>query len=439
MLWKDKSLNFNLCVLSYSSYEHCPFDYNCLTLSLALFCELQVVGRIAMVEEFLRPMKPALAQMQVDCSDLGELVKKLQIQADQHERQLNARLNMDEVPVGAEYEAEAIDVLNASLESGEIDIDQYATSLRIALNSEARKDSPNHPQNASYDLDSPVQTSHTRPVPHLSHHAPQPNFRPTMIPNTSTPPPHQLVKKMPLSSSVPSSTFVQPHYAPQAASKPFVRQLDTRAVVDSAVVKAAVVEVESPIPVRKDAVLPTATRSTPAPAPQFTPKDQPTSHQLPTSGSFSTQKMRAIEIPAQTENKNPLANSLTSLTSTSIQSRKKTLADVPSSLADSDNIFQMMEPIMKEERENVKFWLGMDMPELNRAISIMNEFATTQRFEMTSFKEFYITVDDVAAQCNLDAKKAKAAVLLLCNFKRLKLVRGEINSYSLLSGTTLVK
>lgn len=99
----------------------------------------------------------------------------------------------------------------------------------------------------------------------------------------------------------------------------------------------------------------------------------------------------------------------------------------------------LIESILEEEKQHVNLWLGLNIDELNRAIPVINQIVSQKRqhTDMTTVKEVGFTTDDLATQYGVDAKRAKAIVLLLCNLKRLKLVRGDTTAYTLLSGTTL--
>lgn len=99
----------------------------------------------------------------------------------------------------------------------------------------------------------------------------------------------------------------------------------------------------------------------------------------------------------------------------------------------------LIESILEEEKQHVNLWLGLNIDELNRAIPVINQIVSQKRQlpEMATVKEVGFTTDDLATQYGVDAKRAKAIVLLLCNLKRLKLVRGDTTAYTLLAGTTL--
>lgn len=96
----------------------------------------------------------------------------------------------------------------------------------------------------------------------------------------------------------------------------------------------------------------------------------------------------------------------------------------------------VMEMITEQEKANVQLWLGLDMEELNRAIPLLNELAIHQQKDGVASASF--TIEEVAAQCGVEPKRAKAIVLLLCNLNRLRLVRGEITKYVLHKGSTVV-
>lgn len=101
-----------------------------------------------------------------------------------------------------------------------------------------------------------------------------------------------------------------------------------------------------------------------------------------------------------------------------------------------------METIVPEEKSNVQFWLGLDLAELNRAVTLLNDLALTRQsepdFDPSICKEIAFTHDDVATQCLVDTKRANAIILLLCGLKRLRISRrGESKIYSMLTGNSI--
>lgn len=101
-----------------------------------------------------------------------------------------------------------------------------------------------------------------------------------------------------------------------------------------------------------------------------------------------------------------------------------------------------MEPISVEEKANVSFWLGFDFNDLTRAITLINDLALTRQsgpgFDSSTCKEIVVTLEEVADQVLLEPKRANAMILLLCNLKRLRLIRrGDTKAYLLLTGNTI--
>lgn len=342
------------------------------------------MGRIAVLEELVRPLKPILNQNALEISHLQQNVLKLNEATERHEKKILKYSERQESRSRRESQAfeevrsgcatsfpisteQAFQTLDVSLKNGDISIDEYTSSFQLPIESFASTTLNNE------IFAAPVQHSHPASIIpiHVPDHVTNTNDK-----NSAIQPTFLVQKEQPL---VESGTFLQSSLAVPVANQ-------------------------------QTSLLPSASQETTSQGPSAT-----------------------NEIPVLKELNSNI------LQSTNIQTRRKTKdSSVDSDFNPGDSMFTMMTPISKEEKGNVSLWLGVEFNELNRAIDVMNEHANNQRFDMTTLTEVFITEEDIAAQCKVEAKKAKAIVLLLCKLKRLQLRREkDAKMYRLLAGTTL--
>jgi hypothetical protein len=322
----------------------------------------------------VKPMKTTLLELQSHLEQLGSAVHQMgQTTEEMVETSDMCELVDEEHTENAEYVTEVLEELNHSLDSGEIDVEQYGSSLRYALGTDGRVLPV--PKMAPLMTSTPI-SKQSRPIPSVkTRNAPIVSTPPLVEKKTSSTPPSQVVyEKTPIKRPSTSSFGMA------------FPLLSTRITTPSAAVIA-------------------------------------------TAAPNSTMVIAA----AQIENVQKSENSGVSVRR--MDSNKK------DTKIQSTDVLALMETIVPEEKANVQLWLGLDIHELNRAIPILNEYISHKRIDITTAtsKEVSFTVEEVASQCDVQAKKAKAIVLLLCNLKRLLFVGGYTTAYSLLAGNTLPK
>ena len=328
----------------------------------------------------MRPIKSSMCDLQTQVLDLSASVRQLSVKqadletSDVFDVKTSTYTDVRE-PQTAEYVAEALTDLDQSLDSGEIDMEQYATSLRYVLGTDGRM------RAAPYGA--PLMTSTPQAPRKLTFDHPTTTAEPAIA--------HK-----------PIDTCKEPQYST-------IPTLDTkqRSTYEKTPIKRLP---STSISVASLSINPSM---------------------MMASAYDSKKSLATSQEPARNATEN---RAVTSNRSVASSTSKQTIAVKAARV--------QMDTILMEERASVQFWLGLDMAELNHFIAILNQSVEHHQKQLSESglsesKEVSFTVDNVASYCSVDAKKAKAVVLLLCNLKRLKLVRGETTSYSILSGTTI--
>lgn len=317
-----------------------------------------------------------------DVAELSSTVKRLSDKPSASSRGVVEHpYNMVETaPEQTEFVEDVLNELDQSLDSGEIDLAEYGHSLRYVLGKDARI------VGAAPMMSTPV--SQKKPAAPTAFHIPATYSLPADTPS----------KLRHASTTVTAAPASRPRV--QHERTPIKRNMSTSA---------------APPSFSKTTIV---THVTPQRTPQRTPRAAVT-----------------VSTPArEAENLKNLR-----LNAPAFDSKRAAPAPV-SCVQDYPKI--IMESIKAEEKVNVQFWLGLDLGELNRAVTLLNDLVLTRQsspdFDPSTSKEVALTLEDVSSQCLVEVKKANAIILLLCGLKRLKITRrGESKHYTVLSGNSI--
>lgn len=338
------------------------------------------MSKITALEELVRPLKTSITTLEGDVAELASNVKcmsdrpasKSIVQATA--TNVTTDSNSEEQVQSEGFVQEFLDELDQSLDSGEIDLEEYGHSLRSVLGKGGLS---------------------TREIP-----------------MTSTPPSAKI--------SAHSKTAAKPFSIPSSA-----------VLAGNTPIKPSNAHMTAPYHSHSGTEANSKTSSM-KPALQY--ERTPIKRTNASNSSFSTN-----------EHSNP-PSMHSSMHEGDVENLSHNLAavEIPKDVTPvKQQPMILMENIKMEEKANVTLWLGLDINELNRAITLLNDLAmtiqTTPGFNAMTCKEISFTMEEVASHCTIETKKAKALVLLLCGLKRLRLVRGETTSYILLTGNSLVK
>lgn len=340
----------------------------------------------------MKPLKPSLQNLQSDIQQLNTVVKQLQSQSTEPETHSEATDGAEDIYEAAmedDFATDDLDALDRSFDNGEIDINRFASSLHQYINPKSSVGSAETTRSMSQS--SLLSSASSSPQVTATY-----RFTPQDNPSTT-----------------PAPAITQ-----QLAQATTTVKVETKPVEQKSAISS------QPAKLPSHALVATTAPTT---APTTIVKSVSVANIAPSKVTPLTSE-KTIEKEAA-ENVSMMAN---------VQSRSKKRQDTNIQIASGDSIFPMMEPVVPEEKPNVQYWLGVTISEANRAIAMINEFATTQRFELNDSNDIIITVDDVATQCAVDQKRAKAITLVLCNLKRLRILRSEggVMQYCLQSTTT---
>lgn len=340
------------------------------------------MSKISALEDLIRPLKVTVTTLEGDVAELSSTVKLLSHKPSQSSRGVSEHpFNLSETaPEQTEFVEDVLNELDQSLDSGEIDLAEYGHSLRYVLGKD------NRIVGAAPMMSTPVSQKKT-PAPAAFH-----------IPATCSLPSDTPSKLRHASTSITAAPASRPRV--QHERTPIKRNLST-AAAPSSFSKTTIV---TPV------------------APHRTPQRTPHATTTVSTPAREAENLRNLR-----------------LTAPAFETKRAAPAPV-SCVQDYPKI--LMDPINAEEKGNVQFWLGLDIQELNRAVTLLNDLALTRQtmpdFDPSTCKEISLTLDDVSNQCLVEVKKANAIILLLCGLKRLKITRrGESKSYTILSGNSI--
>lgn len=380
MLWKARFPSCKRYVFLFAFFVRSNFSWLVSDVISLLSIALKVVSRIVALEELVRPMKNTMTELHHQVLGLSSSIRQIsekQAELESSDVQTSAYVE-PQAHQPADYVTEVLTDLDQSLDNGEIDMEQYSASLRYVLGTDGKM--------RAAPLGMPIMSS-----------TPQPQ--------------RKLVYDPPVAAPIVShvSDIVE-RSVPQTK-----REIGATAVMSYDTKKTTTYE-KTPIKKLASTSISVASLSIHPSAPMavsYNPKSALTTPQ---------------HIAKREENR---VDNFAHPVALSVQASAQKSSAIISQ--------PQMEAIIPEEKANVQFWLGLDMAELNRSIATLNQCVDShlKKSNLAPSESISFTVDDVAAYCNIDAKKAKAVVLLLCNLKRLKLIRGEITSYSILGGNTI--